>query len=73
MSRLPSAGLQESLKLGVDEVDMLLCCVEHGSAAIGKWGPAATDERYYANPVTNPAENLLIVSTRTLCSARGDA
>jgi hypothetical protein len=53
LPKLPWALMQESWKLGVHEVELLLCCVEHGGAVIVRWGAVAADKRY-ANPVTNP-------------------
>jgi hypothetical protein len=58
MTRLPCEWQQEFWKLGVHEVELLLCCVEHGGAAVERWGATAADKRY-ANPSTNPTKNLL--------------
>jgi hypothetical protein len=43
-----------SWKLGVHAVELMFCCVEHGGAAVERWGSPAADERY-ANPLTNLA------------------
>jgi hypothetical protein len=67
--------VQESRELGVQEVDVLLSCVEQGDAALERWGwrPPMKGMRTRDETNLKLARLHLIVSTMTLCSARCDA